>query len=59
LIGLLQGFMGLILIALEGLFEWSWLAYLVGGICCGALVVISMSLVFLVKDRGELVIAPL
>jgi hypothetical protein len=54
-LGLLRWFTVLISILLEGLYEMNWLACLVGGTCLGALVVISMSPAFPVKDQGSLI----
>jgi hypothetical protein len=48
---LLLGFMGLILIVIEGIYWRNWLACLVGGTCRGASGETSTSPIFLVKDR--------
>jgi len=50
-LGLSQGSTVLIMTLLEGLSRMSWQALFLGGSCPGALGVILISLVFLLKDR--------
>ena len=54
-LGLLQGFMSLILIAIEGTYGRSWLVCLASGICNGALGETLVSPTFLVNDWVKLI----
>jgi hypothetical protein len=53
-LGILQAFMGLIPIVIEGIYGRSWQPCLVGGTCRGALGEASTSPFFLVKDHVKL-----
>jgi hypothetical protein len=54
-LGLLLGFMSLILIAIGGTYGGSWLVCLVSGICSGALGETSVSPTFLVNDWVKII----